>query len=101
MCSNAVLWGRFGPHQNIVQRRKRNAMTSSQVELLDSLPMKALSNLVADYASDDIAIMASTFFLAIHPTMADCEPLEIYDWCVAKIRHKLIEKLSTRGTGGA
>lgn len=72
-------------------------MTTEQIQLLDQLPVKVLSNIVADYASDDAWMTASTFWVATHQILRTCDPLELYDWCVAKIRWKLVERLRQRG----
>lgn len=72
-------------------------MTAEQIQILDALPMKVLSNIVADYASEETAMTASTFLLGMQPAMRTCEPVDLLDWCCAKIRGKLIERLKQRG----
>lgn len=72
-------------------------MTDEQIKFLEQLPPKVLSNLIQDYASDTTGITLSTFLLAMDSNMKGIETLEVFDWCVKKIREKVMNRLKENG----
>ena len=65
-------------------------MTPKTKSFLRNLPIDVIRNYVIDAITGDGTVRKSTFTMAISPELADCDPIEVFDWCVEFLKYEIV-----------
>lgn len=63
-------------------------LTDEQRTFLDRLPLSVMANVIADYASDGIAMT-----IGVCKPMRTAEPLDLFDYASSRIRARVSERI--------